>query len=292
MELRHLRYFVAVADAAHFTRAAEQLYVSQPTLSHQIKQLEDELGTPLFDRVGKRVRLTAAGEVFRQHAERALREMEEARVAIGELEGLSRGAVTVGVVQTVNGYLIPEAVARFTAAHPSVRVRIEELSDDKIESGLISGKINLGIGFIPPLSPEIVGEPLFEERFVLAVSDSHRLAKRRQLKVRELDDEPMVLSSDFCTRRLTDDIFHQAGATPRLVVEMNAVEGILATVRQNGVATVLPMLALRGVKGVRTIQLTDPTPRRTVGLLWHRTSHRCASARAFADNVTEVAKMN
>ncbi|MBP6201004.1 MAG: LysR family transcriptional regulator, partial [Nitrospira sp.] len=120
MEFRHLRYFLAVADALHFTKAAERLPVSQPALSAQIKQLEQEVGVPLFDRVGRSVQLTRAGAIFREHARRALREMELAQVAIAEEEGLQRGTLTVGVVQTVNAYLIPEIVGRFSTLHPLV----------------------------------------------------------------------------------------------------------------------------------------------------------------------------
>jgi len=105
IELRHLRYFLAVAEASHFTRAAETLYISQPTLSQQIKQLEAELGTTLFDRIGKRVILTEAGEILRAHAQRVLVELEQAQ-AVQELEGLQRGELTVGTVQTVNAYMI------------------------------------------------------------------------------------------------------------------------------------------------------------------------------------------
>src|SRR5271168_1313335 len=102
MELRHLRYFLAVADRTHFRRAAESMHVSQPTLSQQIQQLEKELETILFDRIGKRVRLTVAGETFRHYAQRVLRELEEAQVALLELDGLKRGKLFVGAVQTLN----------------------------------------------------------------------------------------------------------------------------------------------------------------------------------------------
>src|ERR1700722_15951105 len=120
MELRHLRYFLAVADASHFRRAAKSLHVSQPTLSLQIKQLEKELGTMLFDRIAKRVRLTSAGETFRHHAQRVLQELDEARVALLELDGLKRGQLFVGAVQTLNTYLIPPIIARFAKLHPGV----------------------------------------------------------------------------------------------------------------------------------------------------------------------------
>lgn len=290
MELRHLRYFLAVAEREHFTRASESLHVSQPTLSLQIKQLEEELGTPFFDRVGKRVRLTDAGRVFREHARRALREMEDAQIAINELEGLMRGAVTVGVVQTVNAYLVPQIVTRLSAEWPAVQIKIEELANGKIEEGLVEGRVNVGVGFIPTTAAEIVAEPLFDEALVLIVSDNHKFANRSHVPVRELHGEPLVLlSQNFCTRRLTDVSLAEGGACPRIAVEMNSIEGILATVRAGGAATVLPSLAVgRGLPGVRAITLTKPTPRRTVGMLWHRDGYRTAAARAFAKTVKRV----
>ena len=139
MELRHLRYFLAVADVAHFRRAAELLHVSQPTLSLQVQQLEKELGVPLFDRIGRRVRLTAAGELFRDRARRIFRELDEARVGLDELDILRRGRVAVGVVQTVNTYLIPAAAAEFTAAYPGVTLSVEELSASGVELGVSQG---------------------------------------------------------------------------------------------------------------------------------------------------------
>src|SRR5689334_20906248 len=112
MELRQLRYFMAVAETNHFRRAAESLHVSQPTLSQQIHQLEKELGMTLFDRIKKRVRLTVAGETFRHHIQRVLHELDEAKVALLELDGLKRGKLYVGAVQTLNTYLIPPIIAR------------------------------------------------------------------------------------------------------------------------------------------------------------------------------------
>src|SRR5690349_5496512 len=136
IELRHLRYFLAAAEAAHFTNAAKLLPVTQPTLSHQIRQLEDQLGLPLFDRIKKQVRLTAAGELLLPHARRVLRELDEAQSALGELHGLRRGELKVGIVQTVNACVIPEIVGRFSAAHPGIRVLCSELSVEEIETGI------------------------------------------------------------------------------------------------------------------------------------------------------------
>jgi len=275
MEFRHLRYFLAVADALHFTKAAEGLPVSQPALSAQIKQLEQEVGVPLFDRVGRSVQLTRAGSIFREHARRALREMELAQVAIAEEEGLQRGTLTVGVVQTVNAYLVPEIVGRFSTLHPHVSLKFDELSGPDIEAGVKNGVLELGIGFVPPGSDRIATQPLFEEDFVLIASPRHRFATRRHLPLASLADEPLVLLPGiFCTRRLLNASFEQAGIVPKVTVEMNSIEGILATVKTSKLATVLPRLSL-GLErhdGLRGIPLNNPTPRRALGLLWKRDS--------------------
>ncbi|MCS6288071.1 MAG: transcriptional regulator CynR [Nitrospira sp.] len=291
MEFRHLRYFLAVADALHFTKAAEGLPVSQPALSAQIKQLEQEVGVPLFDRVGRSVQLTRAGSIFREHARRALREMELAQMAIAEEEGLQRGTLTVGVVQTVNAYLIPEIVGRFSTLHPLVSLKFDELSGPDIEAGVRSGSLEVGIGFVPVSSDRIQSQPLFEEDFVLIASPRHRFARRRHLPLSALAKESLILLPNiFCTRRLLDENFEQAGVQPKIIVEMNSIEGILATVRRSNFATVLPRLSLGLTRNqtLRAITLKNPTPRRGIGLLWKKGGYRSAAAKALTDQVRAV----
>lgn len=267
MELRHLRYFLAVAEDAHFRRAADRLDVSQPTLSLQVRELERELGVALFDRVGRRARLTQAGEVFRDYARRALAVVEDGRTALAELDGLVRGSLTVGVVQTVNAYLIPPVVARFATDHPGVRLRVEEMAAGAIEDGLLGGALDLGISFLPPGHKEIEAEQLFEEELVLAVPPAHRLAGRERVRVAELAGEPLgLLGPGFCTRRIVEESFDRAGVRPAVVVEMNSVEGVLAVVAAGGPATILPALGTGG-RAVACVRLEKPTPKRTVNLL-------------------------
>ena len=291
MEFRHLRYFLAVADALHFTKAAERLPVSQPALSAQIKQLEQEVGVPLFDRVGRSVQLTRAGSIFREHARRALREMELAQVAIAEEEGLQRGTLTVGVVQTVNAYLIPEIVGRFSTLHPLVSLKLDELSGPDIEAGVKNGSLGVAIGFVPVVSDRIESQPLFEEDLVLIASPRHRLAGRRHLSLSALAQESLILLPNmFCTRRLLDGCFEQAGVQPKIIVEMNSIEGILATVRRSNLATVLPRLSLGLARNqtLRAITLKNPTPRRGIGLLWKKGGYRSGAAKALTDQVRAV----
>jgi len=285
MELRQLRYFLGVADTIHFRRAALALHVSQPTLSQQIQQLEKELGTILFDRIGKRVRLTVAGEIFRTYAQRVLHELDEAQVALLELDGLKRGKLYVGAVQTLNTYLIPPIIARFTTSHPGVFLSVEELTASQIEQELWLGRLNLGISFVSPATDEIASEPLFEEELVLIASSRHRLAKRKVVKMKELDAESLVLlPTAFYPRQLFDEKAKEIGIRPRVAVEMNSIEGILGAIRSSGGVTVLPALALtKKETGLRAIALTEPTPRRTVGLLWRRGCYRCNATNAFVE---------
>jgi LysR family cyn operon transcriptional activator len=288
MELRQLQYLVAVADEAHFTRAAEKSFVSQPALSQQIQKLEEELGVTLLDRQRGQVKLTAAGEVLYHHARRILQEVDDAHLALQELEGLKRGSLRAGAVQTVNAYLVPPAVVVFTRAYPGIHLMIEERSAGEIERGVEQGEFQLGIGFVPPASSQIDVEPLFTEEMLLIVPALHPLAQRRQVQFEELAGLPMVhFSRAFCTRRLLDDYAAQAGVAPQIVVEMNTVASILATVTQAKLATVLPRLALAGQPqpGLLGVSLHDPTPQRTVGLLWRTRAYRCAAARAFAEIV-------
>ena len=291
MELRHIRYFLAVADALHFTKAAGCMHVSQPALSAQIKQLEREVGVPLFDRLGRSVQLTRAGMIFLEHARNVLRELELAQSAIVEAEGLQRGALTIGVLQTVHAYVMPQVVTQFVRRYPLISLKLEELSGQDIERRVCDGQLDVGVGFDPPISDKLECQSLFEEDMVLIAARRHRLAKRRHLALAALADEPLaLLSTDFCARRLIDDSFRAAQVHPNIAVESNSIEGILATVRAGQLATILPRLAL-GDGSDATLQLvllTNPTPKRGVGLLWKKGGYRRAAVMALAEQVKSV----
>jgi LysR family cyn operon transcriptional activator len=290
IELRHLRYFLAVAETAHFTRAAAKLHVTQPTLSHQIRQLEEQMGLPLFDRVGRRVKLTTAGETLLPHARKVLRELEDAQVALNELNGLKRGLLRVGIVQTVNACVIPEIVARFSAEHDGIRVECGEMAVADIESDLEAGKLDLGISFMPPARKSLTGEKLFKEELVAVVSSNHKLANRRQLRVRDLDSHPLALLSEkYCTRQLIDCALAEANIKPEVRVEMNTVASILSTVRRTQLVSLLPSLALcQQDAGLKSITLTNPTPQRAIGLLWLQGTKCRAAVNAFAEVTKSV----
>lgn len=292
MELRHLRYFLAVADALHFTRAAEGLNVSQPTLSLQIQELERELGSPLFDRIGRSVRLTEAGVVFRRHALRALREVEAGQGEVADLLGLRRGTLRVGVTHSFSTAFIPKAVAGFRGRHPGVGVVIQKTSGRSIEHGLVAGSLDLGIAFAPPEAPEVVAETLFEEEVVLIISRSHRLAGRARVAFAELDQVPLVLPSrEFATRRLIDDRLREAQVRPDIVVEMNDIDSLLEIVRLGTGATVLSRRAVTDDRDLAIVRIIRPKMARTAALLWPREGYRTAASLAFAQVIRDLAEL-
>src|SRR3989304_9134998 len=167
MERGHLLYFLAGADHLSFTRAADQLGVTQPTLSHQVGQLEKEINSVLFDRVGRRVHLTPSGEIFREYAQKALKEVNSATAAISELEGLRHGALTVGGFAPFSTSLLPPLLAAFCDLYPGVHVTMRQLPAGQLEEQLDKGNLNLGIAYSPPATDKIVAEKLFDEPLVL-----------------------------------------------------------------------------------------------------------------------------
>ena len=282
MELRHLRYFLAVADHLSFTHAADQLHVTQPTLSHQVKDLEEEIGSTLFDRVGRRVYLTPSGRALREYAQQALNAINSATTAISELEGLTHGTLTLGVFESFSGSLLPPLLAEFSKLHPGVHITVHQLPTGQLEEQLDKGNLDLGIAYSPPATDNVVAENLFEEPLVLVVGAGHPLAHKKRIHMSALDGEPlMLLTTAFPSRRLLETRFSSVGAKPRIVLEINSVQVTLATVRSMTLATILTERIARTVPGLHCIKLV-PTITRTVAIFWRRGGYRTAAARAMA----------
>ena len=273
-EIRHLRYFLALAEAGHFGRAARVLHVAQPTLSHQIQQLEAQMGATLFDRSDRRrTRLTAAGEALRLHAARIVRELGEGRraVAAAAVEPPQSGCVRVGLVATIHAGVVPEAVARFRQDRPGMTVSVSELSIEALEAQLEAGDLDLGIGFLPARNPRLEVEALFEERLVVLLAGSHPWATRRSVRVEELADQPLALiNQGFCTRELVQEALEERGLRVSPVLESNTVEGVLAAVGRGDCVTLLPEMAVRASvhPDLVVVSLVGTVRTRRVGLLW------------------------
>lgn len=285
MELRHIRYFLAVVSCQNFTRAAETVHVSQPSLSVQISALEEELGTRLFDRLGRKVVLTQAGELFRPHAERALRELEHATQTVQELNGAKRGRLVVGTLSTVNSYLIPPLASRFKQRFPGYQLQVHAQPSAEIVTALLANRLDLGICLLPVAHTQLTTIPLFDERLVRVAPSSYPIRKPR-LRMQELGGLPLVLMpADYCLRKMIESECAQAGVHPQVVLEMSSPEGILHAVTEGAGLTVLPELYVRlRLPGadVKTIDLYDPTPRHAVGLAYLTKRYQNLAAKEFA----------
>ncbi|MDO8720302.1 MAG: transcriptional regulator CynR [Polaromonas sp.] len=283
MEIRQLRYFLDIAQTEHLTQSAQNLFVTQSTLSHGLRQLEQELDVTLFDRLGRGLKLSQAGAEFRVYATRALKEIEAGRMALADLSGLQSGTLTVGAFPTFLNTVVPATVAAFSQAHPGVMVEVRDLRAGAIEALLLRGELDLGIAFHPTEHEEIETEPLFDERMLLVVGASHPLARRRSLAMKALAGLPLaLLPRSFATRRLIDASLRQADVVPSVRVEMDSVEALLGVCRFGDLASIVPERAARQAPDLHTIALTEPHMVRTAGILWRRGASRSAAARAFA----------
>ncbi|CAM3674378.1 transcriptional regulator CynR [Polaromonas hydrogenivorans] len=283
MEIRQLRYFLDIAQTEHLTQSAQNLFVTQSTLSHGLRQLEQELDVALFNRLGRGLKLSQAGAEFRVYATRALKEIEAGRMALADLSGLQSGKLTVGAFPTFLNTVVPATVASFTQSHPGVMVEVRDLRAGSIEALLLRGELDLGIAFHPTEHEEIETEPLFDERMLLVVGPLHPLAGRRSLAMKTLAGMPLaLLPRSFATRRLIDASLRQADVAPTVRVEMDSVEALLGVCRHSDLASIVPERAARQAPDLHTIALTEPQMVRHAGILWRRGASRSAAARAFA----------
>jgi LysR family transcriptional regulator, cyn operon transcriptional activator len=290
MELRHLRYFDAVAETLNFTRAAERLHVTQSTLSHQIKQLEDELGTPLFDRGGKQVRLTEAGEVLRSHMTPALEQIDLGLQALRAPGEAITGSIRLGTTPSFNTRMVPLCVATLLNSYPGIAVSVEELAAGQILKRLRSGHLDLAVSYPPAEGSDLWFEALYKEELRLVVGVGHPLARRRRVRMVELHNVRMVLlPAQFLTRKLLDECFEQAGARPLVVAQLNSVTPMIELIRQTDLAGIITETAVAQTTDLRVIPLEDPTPVRTPGLLWPKGASRSPVLRHFTEIIRRAA---
>ncbi|MCA8223719.1 transcriptional regulator CynR [Burkholderia sp. BC1] len=285
MLLRHIRYFLAVAEQGSFTRAADALHVSQPTLSQQIRQLEETLGVPLFDRSGRTVRLTEFGDVYAKHARAALHALDAGARALHDAADLATGSLRLAMMPTFAAYLSGSLVDAFHAAHPNVVLTIDAMPQARMESLLVEDRLDAGFAFVPARAPEIDALPLWDESLAFVTARTHRLARRRRaLTPAELSGEPMVLlSRAFATRERIDRYFVEHRAQPRIAIETNTVSAVLELVRRGRLATVLPDAVARGSDELCALPVDPPLPTRTAALLTRKGAYRSVAARAFIE---------
>lgn len=287
MELRQLRYAIAVAEERHFTRAAERMHVAQSALSHQVRQLEAELGARLFERNSRRVELTAAGEDFVLHAREVLAATERLRGAVGDVDP-AFPELRVGTISTLTQLDLAAAIGRFHEAHPGVRTSVRQSMSESITAGVDSGELDIGFIGLWHTRPRagLHAVTIGTEQLMAVVPVDHRWAGRRRVSLLELAAEPAV---DFPTgtgaRKQSDDAFQLAGLPRTVVAEADSAD-LVARLALAGLGVgMLPESDAGTRPGLRPLRIAD-APIRTVHVV---TNPRLITpaARAFLDLVTE-----
>ncbi len=288
MEIRQLRYAVAIAKRLNFTQAAEALAVAQPALSQQIAALERELGVRLFDRTNRRVSLTDAGRALVARAERILAELDAAAEEMTAYAGGLRGRVVVGTYQSFAEYMLPKLLGRFHKEHPGIEIALREGMADELLAGLLDGTIDVFIGHLHETryadDPTLVDEPLYEDELVLAVGGGHRLAGRSAVRFEELRDEAFVIfrPGSSITNRL-NSLSRAAGFTPHVAFESVDSLTVRALVAEGlGVALFPRLLGNTPGPNVALLSIEPGPVIRRMSLVMRRASYGASAERFIA----------
>ena len=284
MELRQLKYVEAVARHRHFTRAAEELHVAQSALSHQIKRLEAELGTELFERTSRRVSPTEAGEAVAVRARRVLAEVDGARDEIDELQGVVRGRVSIGALLTAGDIDVPRLVASFSELHPGIEVGFREGTAGDMLRYLADDEVDAAFAMLAGDPPDdLVVEPMSEDELVAVFAPGAAPAKRSVSAADLRGDAIVAPRSGSAIKQALDEYFARAEEPLRVSLESGEPFLLRCMVAGGFGVAVLPRSLIRREGPPVEIRPLRPAVRLPVALLWRRRRHASAAGRAFIE---------
>jgi DNA-binding transcriptional LysR family regulator len=288
MDLRQLEIIRAIADSGSFTAAGEKLHVSQSAISRQILLLEEELGEPVFHRIGRRIRITPAGESLLQLSNRVFQDLSDTVSAISDKQESLRGAIRLVGGMTVCLYVFPALLAEVRRAHPNLDLKVTVGSAERSIAMLRSGAGDLGLITLPVEASDLVSVPVLREELLLITYPAHPLAKRRQVTPGDLNRQPFILfETGSITRRIVEQFFMRERIEPEIVMETENVEIIKAMVRHGLGISIIPWQA--AADDVRTKQLFCT---RVAGQALHReTGWLYPKMSRLPRTVTEVIKV-
>ena len=287
MDLLQLKYFRVVARVGHMTKAAQELYIAQPSLSQMIGRLEEELGVPLFDRQGRQIRLNQFGKKFLEHVERVFTELETGQREIRDMAGLDQGEVSVAVTAL---RLMPDILRAFLTQYPQVSFHLFQGSTLQMVHQLENGEIDLCISALPIAQTGIHWQSLFTEEIFLVVPPDHKLAGQKSVALYEVSQEPFVsLPVGDGLRNVTDELCKLAGFTPRIMFEGSEPAAIYDLVAAGLGVAFAPAFA-RGRAGLPEtswLHITEPLSQRTVGIAWPEERYLSQATRSFRQFVID-----
>lgn len=292
MNLRDLEYVVALAEERHFRRAAERCFVSQPTLSGQVKKLEDELDVALFERSGRQVTLTAAGEAIAEQARRVLTEARAIKELAATFNDPLSGRLHLGVIPTIAPYLLPLFVSRLHRDYPGLELFLHEHQTSVLLQKLRRGELDLLLLALPVETDEFAEIDLFEEPFRLAAAKGDPLAQRPRATLADLEQrEVLLLEEGHCLRGQALDVCLYAGAEEYQGFRATSLETLRQMVGEGIGITLMPELAVprEASDTIRYIPFEAPQPTRRIGLMHRKGSHRIEAFTAVAEVIRESA---
>jgi DNA-binding transcriptional LysR family regulator len=272
MELRHLKYFVAVAEELHFGRAAKKLNIAQPPLSQQIMNLEEELGIKLFDRSRRAIRMTAAGSHFHKEARQVLAHVEQAADAARRIHGGKAGRLAVGFVGSVIHTFLPEGLRLFRERFAEVELVLHEVNTAEQMVSLHAGRIDVGFLYMSAQDPLLASKTLTRAPLLAVLPDRHPLSGRRSVHIRELAHEPFIAntrSSEPVVRDAFISLCHSAGFSPKIAQEAGQVQTVLGLVASGLGVCLLPDF-IRNIRrpGVQYVRLSGSPPEVELAVVW------------------------
>lgn len=288
MNIKDLKYFLAVAEHEHFGKAANQCFVSQPTLSGQIKKLEDELGVSLFERTNRRVMLTEAGKNIAKVAKRILEEVETINVIAEESHDPESGKFRLGAFPTLATYIFPHLVPKVKTEMPNLRLILFEEKTARLLEQLIAGELDAALLALPVNSDFLVSEALFKDEFFLAVPNDHKLAKQPYVSQKTLEKQKLLLLEEgHCLRDQALEVCQLNGMGEEQEFKATGMETLRQMVKAGTGITFMPKIATHAnEKDITYIPFKAPAPARTIGLVWRKTYTR----QAVIDKLIEITK--
>lgn len=299
MELHQLRYFVAVAQAGSFSRAAEACHVSQPSLSQQIAKLEKQLGRKLFDRLNRRVTLTDAGRVLLTQAGTILSAVEDTEKRLRDTNDFQDARLTVGAIPTIAPYLLPDALQRFSRDFPDVELMLHEDVTTHLIALLVAGDVDVALMALPIDDERVETETLFVEPLWLALPPGHALSTRKRITAHHLRDEKFIVLGDMhCLGEQVLSFCRVNNCGPRVGCRSAQIATIEQLIISGQGISLLPEMALPKNRHWSTPAqdldapiyrvLADAPPTRTIVAAWHRHRYLSSAARRFVEQLREL----
>ncbi|SDC23055.1 DNA-binding transcriptional regulator, LysR family [Paenibacillus sp. UNCCL117] len=285
MELLQLQYFLAVARLEHMTEAARSLHVTQSSLSKTIQRLEEDLGVPLFDRTGRKLRLNAFGSSFLRRAERALFELEQGKQELSDLSNPEHGTIELAVT---NASTLPDILREFRKKHPHTQFHVQMLTTQEMVTLLHRGEVDFCLSSPPVQGDDIECRIVFMDPILVAVPPGHRLAKQSTVLLTELEEEWFVgVKRGYRTRDIVDSVCASAGFAPKYVYEGNEPTRLSALVEAGIGIAFIPSTARNSREQIHYLQVEDYELVREIALLWHRSRYMSRAAREFREVVEQ-----